>query len=127
MTLAEDWKKVAALKARMARYSGKMSQFFPDCLPTCHGEEDSGHLKPDGTQRMCRMLYRKHLQFFAAGAEHPERAFICANRQEYPWSGLRCVLSCPRRRCERCGWEALWGRDGAVGGPLWWPFVHLPR
>ena len=73
-------RELEELEAFKARSRGKMSQFFPDCLPTCHGEANSGHLKPDGSQRMCRMLYRKHLVFFAAGAEHTERAFICANR-----------------------------------------------
>jgi hypothetical protein len=52
----------AAITAAERRAASKLSRYFPDTGP------------------YRRELYRKHLQFFAAGATHRTRAFISANR-----------------------------------------------
>jgi phage terminase large subunit-like protein len=61
----------------------KIGKYFHDCLPEC--KPGSPHRKdhvplPGNAMPTCRVLYKKHLQFFRAGVQHTERLFLAANR-----------------------------------------------
>lgn len=58
-------------------------------------------LFPD-TGALRRELYPKHLEFFAAGAEHQERAFIAANRVG------KSMAVCYELSCHLAGWYPHW-------------------
>ena len=64
------------------RETFKVSRYFHDCLPGCKPTlNPKDHIPLEGNDApTCRMLYRKHLRFMAAGAEHEQRVFLAANR-----------------------------------------------
>ena len=66
----------------IARAGGKLTFYFPDCQPGCRPDSPNKahHLNPNGTQRYCRVLYPKHLEFFAASAHTREIMLLAANR-----------------------------------------------
>ena len=70
---------IAAL--RSDRESGKFFQYFPDCASGCR--TTSSH--PEDHEGMCRVLYRKHMAFFAS--RDRERLMIAANRIGKPQAG----------------------------------------
>jgi phage terminase large subunit-like protein len=61
-------------EVRGERTSGKFSRYFPDCRLEC----DPQSMQLDNHAGMCRMLYQKHLAFFAS--RERERLMIAANR-----------------------------------------------
>lgn len=78
---------VDGLKAEISRRAGyKFARYFPDCTSACvPGSLDRlEHVTVglDGTRtlRNCRVLYQKHLMFFAAGLTYRQRLFMAANR-----------------------------------------------
>ena len=62
-----------------------------------------------------RELYPKHMEFFAAGAHHQERAFIAANRVG------KTMGACYEDTCHMTGWYPPWwvGRRFYSGGTIW--------
>jgi phage terminase large subunit-like protein len=68
----ETLSHIAATRA--ARKQGKFDRYFPDCGPDC--DPDSPHV--DDHRGMCRVLYQKHLAWFAS--HDRERLMIAANR-----------------------------------------------
>lgn len=50
--------------------------YFPDCTDDCKRNSRD----PEEHAGYCRVLYPKHLSFFAAGAQHDERLFMAANQ-----------------------------------------------
>lgn len=77
----------------------KVHQYFQDCLPGCvatsRDPKDHVARAPDQGPT-CRVLYRKALQFLAAGQRYPERGFVAANRigkTETAAFELRCHLT----------------------------------
>ena len=71
---AQDETLSAIAEIRAARISGKFSRYFPDCRLEC----DPQSMRPEDHVGMCRMLYQKHLAFFAS--RERERLMIAANR-----------------------------------------------
>jgi phage terminase large subunit-like protein len=67
------------------------------------------------TGPLSRHKYPKHLEFFAAGAKHQERAFIAANRVG------KTVAACYEDTCHMTGWYPPWweGRRFYEGGTSW--------
>ena len=71
---AQDETLSAIAEIRAARISGKFIRYFPDCRLEC----DPQSMRPEDHVGMCRMLYQKHLAFFAS--RERERLMIAANR-----------------------------------------------
>jgi phage terminase large subunit-like protein len=65
--LLDEWE-------RRAQYTFR--RLFPDCTTTCKPTS----LRREDHAGLCRVLYRKHTDFLAAGAEHRERLFLAANQ-----------------------------------------------
>ncbi len=60
-----------------ARRKLKYGTYFPECRPECADPESPYQEDHAG---FCRALYKPHVRFFAAGAEHRERMFLAANQ-----------------------------------------------
>jgi phage terminase large subunit-like protein len=87
--LATAYPILEAERAKRAAY--KFKRYFPDCLPGCHPTSlavEDHVIRPGDLTPICRVLYGKHLQLFAAGGvknedgryAFPERMFMKANR-----------------------------------------------
>jgi phage terminase large subunit-like protein len=68
-------------------------------------------LFPD-TGPLRRELYPKHLDFFAAGAKHQERAFIAGNRTGKTFAG------CYELTCHLIGWYPHWWQGRRFTRPI---------
>ena len=68
----EALRAIAALWSE--REAGKLFRYFPDCADGCQRDSTD----PRDHVGMCRVLYRKHLAFFAS--RERERLMIAANR-----------------------------------------------
>ena len=76
---AEREEYLALLTERETRKrQRRFFELFPD--ETRYAPSGNVATLEDGTQLWARDLYRKHLEFFAAGAKYRERAFMAANR-----------------------------------------------
>ena len=64
----------AARALRAERATGKFLRYFPDCTDQC----DPTSLETSDHVGMCRVLYQKHVRFFAS--HERERLMIAANR-----------------------------------------------
>jgi phage terminase large subunit-like protein len=58
------------------RKSQKFAAYFPDCQKEC---DPKSPFQEDHVG-LCRALYKPHIQFMDAGAEHHERLFLAANQ-----------------------------------------------
>ena len=72
--MSDDETLTAIASVRAARREGKFGRYFPDCGEGC----DQQSFKVSDHVGMCRMLYQKHLAFFAS--QERERLMIAANR-----------------------------------------------
>jgi phage terminase large subunit-like protein len=80
--MAFDLAQLAALERQLRQT--RIADYFPETGP------------------LRRELYVKHLEFFAAGAVHQERAFVAANRVGKSLSG------CYEATCHMIGWYPSW-------------------
>ena len=69
-----DELRAAVHAMRVDRATGKFATYFPDCTDQC----DPSSLDRADHVGMCRVLYRKHVRFFAS--HQRERLMIAANR-----------------------------------------------
>lgn len=88
------------LQERQRRDRSKIRRYFPDCTPAC----DQSSMNPAHHAGLCRMLYPKHLHFFALGKEFDERLFMAANQIG---------------KTASCGYEV--GVHATGEYPHWWP------
>lgn len=101
------------------RKNYKVQKYFHDCLPECRvptSKETKDHEPlPGNLTPTCRVLYRPHLRFFAAGATHRERVFLAANRIG------KTEAAAFEIRCHLTGLYPWWWRGRRFNGPTeWW-------
>lgn len=80
-SVVEELAALEAIHAMRAAY--RFRQYFPDCTPNCRPSSllVKDHVIRTGDRTpICRVLYAKHLAFFAAGKTYRERLFLKANR-----------------------------------------------
>jgi phage terminase large subunit-like protein len=124
--LIDRQQRAARLDDLIARWSGyDAERYFHDCLPGCQPGsprvEDHVPL-PGNPTPTCRVLYRKALRFFRAGAPsaeapegHRERVFLAANRIGKTQAAAFEV------RCHMTGLYPPWWEGRRFDGPtLWW-------
>ena len=95
MKSLENLPSRAAIEAELERRArNKISQFYPDTGP------------------LRRQLYKKHLSFFAAGAEYRERLFIAGNRVG------KTVVGGFEMACHLTGQYPDWWEGRRFDGPI---------